>query len=92
VLASLREETPPQLRRRKAAVTHPEIYLHYGEQPRIGLHLPLRYSDQLRALAEAFFDPRGLWRGGDAQGDPPRSRRLLVLPQPQLGSGRPGEA
>jgi SNF2 family DNA or RNA helicase len=66
VLASLREETPPQLRRRKAAVTHPEIYLHYGEQLRIGLHLPPRHSDPLRALAEAFFDPRGLWKGGDA--------------------------
>jgi SNF2 family DNA or RNA helicase len=65
VLASLREETPPQLRRRKAAVTHPEIYLHYGEQLRVGLHLPPRYSDSLRALAEAFFDPRGLWKGGD---------------------------
>jgi SNF2 family DNA or RNA helicase len=65
VLASLREETPPQLRRRKAAVTHPEIYLHYGEQLRIGLHLPPRHSDQLLALNEAFFDPRGLWKGGD---------------------------
>jgi len=66
VLASLRDETPPQLRRRKAAVTHPEVYLNYGEQLRIGLHLPPRHSDQLRALAEAFFDPRGLWKGGDA--------------------------
>jgi len=66
VLASLREETPPQLRRRKAAVTHPEIYLHYGEQLRVGLHLPPRHSDPLHALAEAFFDPRGLWKGGDA--------------------------
>jgi hypothetical protein len=28
VLASLREDTPPQLRRRKAAVTHPEVYLN----------------------------------------------------------------
>jgi superfamily II DNA or RNA helicase len=65
VLASLREETPPQLRRRKAAVTHPEIFLHYGEQLRIGMHLPPRHSDPLRALAEAFFDPRGLWKGGD---------------------------
>jgi SNF2 family DNA or RNA helicase len=64
VLASLREETP-QLRRRKAAVTTPEIYLSYGEQLRIGLHLPPRHSDQLRALAEAFFDPRGLCKGGD---------------------------
>ncbi len=66
MLASLRDETPPQLRRRKAAVTHPEIYLSYGEQLRIGLHLPPRHSDQLRALSEAFFDPLGLWKGGDA--------------------------
>ena len=65
VLASLREDMPPQLRRRKAAVTHPEIYLNYGEQLRVGLHLPPRHSDLLRALAEAFFDPRGLWKGGD---------------------------
>jgi hypothetical protein len=65
VLASLRQETPPQLRRRKAAVTHPEIYLRYGEQLCVGLHLPPRHSDQLRALAEAFFDGRGLWKGGD---------------------------
>jgi superfamily II DNA or RNA helicase len=64
VLASLREETP-QLRRRKAAVITPEIYLSYGEQLRIGLHLPPRHSDPLRALAEAFFDPRGVWKGGD---------------------------
>jgi superfamily II DNA or RNA helicase len=66
VLAALREETPVQLRRRKATVTHPEIYLHYGEQLRIGLHLPPRHSDQLHVLAETFFDPRGLWQGGDA--------------------------
>src|SRR4051794_23932232 len=65
VLAALRDETPPQLRRRKAAVTHPEVYLQYGEQLRLGLHLPPRYSDQLRFLVELFFDPRGLWKGGD---------------------------
>jgi SNF2 family DNA or RNA helicase len=65
VLAALRDETPVQLRRRKAAVTHPEIYLQYGEQLRVGIHLPPRYSDPLRALAEMFFDPRGLWKGGD---------------------------
>jgi superfamily II DNA or RNA helicase len=65
VLAALRDETPIQLRRRKATVTHPEIYLSYGEQLRIGLHLPPRHSDQLARLAEAFFDPRGLWKGGD---------------------------
>ncbi len=65
VLAALREEAPPQLRRRKAAVTHPEIYLQYGEQLRVGLHLPPRYSDMLRALADTFFDLAGKWKGGD---------------------------
>jgi superfamily II DNA or RNA helicase len=65
VLASLRDEAPVQLRRRKAAVTHPEIYLQYGEQLCLGLHLPPRHSDPLRALAETFFDPRGLWKAGD---------------------------
>ncbi|HZY90485.1 MAG TPA: DEAD/DEAH box helicase, partial [Gemmataceae bacterium] len=65
VLTALRDETPVQLRKRKAAVTYPEVYLQYGEQLRVGLHLPPRYSDQLRHMAEMFFDPRGLWKGGD---------------------------
>jgi SNF2 family DNA or RNA helicase len=65
VLAALRDETPPQLRRRKAAVTRPEIYLHYSEQLRVGLHLPPRHSDQLHALAETFFDGQGLWKAED---------------------------
>jgi SNF2 family DNA or RNA helicase len=69
VLAALCDQTPPQLRRKKAAVTHPEVYLHYGEQLRLGLHLPPRYSDPLAALAETFFDARGLWKGGDAYQD-----------------------
>ena len=51
VLAALRAEAPPQLRRKKAAVTHPEIYLQYGEQLRLGIHLPARYSDMLGVLA-----------------------------------------
>src|SRR3954470_24246833 len=37
VLAALRDETPPQLHRRKAAVPHPQIYLRYGGQLRVGL-------------------------------------------------------
>jgi SNF2 family DNA or RNA helicase len=65
VLAALREETPVQLRTRKAAVTHPQVYLNYGEQLLIGLHLPARYSDVLRDLSDQFFDLRGLWKGGD---------------------------
>src|SRR5262249_30037715 len=28
-------------------------------------HLPPRHSDPLAALAETYFDPRGLWQGGD---------------------------
>ena len=63
VLAALREETPAPLRQRKAAVTRPEVFLHYGEQLRPGLHLPPRHSDQLRTLAETFFGPDGLWKG-----------------------------
>ncbi len=66
VLAALRDETPPQVRQRKAAVTHPEIVLQYGEQLRVVLHLPPRHSDQLGALADTFFDPKGVWKGGDA--------------------------
>jgi hypothetical protein len=65
VLAALREETPAQLRTRKAAVTRPEVYLQYGEQLRLGLHLPPRHSDPLRHLAETFFDAKGMWQGGD---------------------------
>src|SRR5262249_48805766 len=65
VLAALRAEIPVQLRQRKAAVTRPEVYLHYGEQLRPGIHLPPRHSDLLRQLAERFFDARGLWKEGD---------------------------
>src|SRR5262245_15682195 len=65
VLAALRDQTPVQLRRRKAAVTHPEIYLNYGEQLGVGIHLPARSSDMLRVLNERFFDLKGLWKGGD---------------------------
>jgi superfamily II DNA or RNA helicase len=63
VLAALREETPERLHHHKAVVTRPEVYLHYGEQLRLGLHLPPRHSDQLRELAECFFDAKGLWKG-----------------------------
>ncbi len=65
VLATLRAEAPAQLRQRKAAVTRPEIALHYGEQLCPVLHLPPRHSDPLKALAERFFAPNGRWKGGD---------------------------
>jgi superfamily II DNA or RNA helicase len=65
VLATLREETPTSLRRRKAAVTRPEVYLRYGEQLAIGLHLPPRHSPKLGELAVTFFGPDGLWKCGN---------------------------
>jgi SNF2 family DNA or RNA helicase len=65
VLASLEDEVPPHVRQRKAAVTRPEIYLHYGEQLTLGLHLPPRHSDALDELAKRFFDEKGLWKTGD---------------------------
>jgi superfamily II DNA or RNA helicase len=65
VLATFKDDALPQLRQRKAAVTRPDLYLQYGEQLRLGLHLPRRHSDQLAGLAETFFDPRGLWQAGD---------------------------
>src|SRR5262245_50005442 len=67
VLAALREQMPEQVRKKKAAVTHPEIYLQYGEQLRIGIHLPPRHSDMLRVLNQTFFDLKGMWKGDDHQ-------------------------
>src|SRR5262249_42019874 len=64
VLAALREATPAALRSRKATVTSPEIFLRYGEQLKVGLHLPPRHSDQLAQLARSFFDEQGLWQEG----------------------------
>lgn len=69
VLTALREEAPAQLRTRKAEVTRPEVYLHYGEQLRVGIHLPSRHSDQLRELAERFFDAKGFWKAAGRYDD-----------------------
>src|SRR6478735_6833113 len=63
VLDDLRDELPPHLRKKKAAVQRPEVYLHYGEQLRLGLHLPPRHSDKLARLAQTYFDDKGLWSG-----------------------------
>ncbi len=62
VLEALREESPGPLRQRKATITRPEIYLRYGEQLQLGLHLPPRRSDQLAELACRFFDKHGVWK------------------------------
>lgn len=65
VLASLEDEVPPHVRQKKAAVTRPEIHLHYGEELALALHLPPRHSDALAELAKQFFDDRGSWKAGD---------------------------
>ena len=63
VLDSLKDDLPPHLQKKKAAATRPEIYLHYGEQLQLGLHLPPRHSDKLARLAQTYFDEKGLWTG-----------------------------
>lgn len=63
VLDDLRDDLPPHLQKKKAAVQRPEVYLHYGEQLRLGLHLPPRHSDRLGRLAQTYFDDKGLWSG-----------------------------
>jgi SNF2 family DNA or RNA helicase len=63
VLDHLKDELPPHLQKKKAAVTRPEIFLHYGEQLRLGIHLPTRHSDKLAGLAATYFDEKGLWSG-----------------------------
>src|SRR5436190_3715979 len=68
VLAILQEKAPAPIRRRKATVVRPEVYLRYGEQLVVGLHLPPRHSPKLGELAATFFDDRGLWKDGDRYG------------------------
>jgi SNF2 family DNA or RNA helicase len=63
VLEDLKEDNPAHVQKKKAAVTRPEIYLHYGEALRLGLHLPPRHTDKLGAFAKKYFDDRGLWSG-----------------------------
>jgi len=63
VLDGLKDELPPNLQKKKAVVTRPEVFLHYGEALRLGLHLPPRHSDKLAKLALRFFDEKGLWSG-----------------------------
>ena len=63
VLEHLKDDLPANLKKKKATITRPEIYLHYGEQLQLGVHLPPRHSDKLAQLAKRFFDDRGLWSG-----------------------------
>src|SRR5436305_617150 len=63
VLEHLKDELPAHLQKKKATFTRPEVYLHYGDQLRLGLHLPPRHSDKLDQLAKRFFDEKCLWSG-----------------------------
>ncbi len=63
ILDQLKDELPPNLQKKKAAVTRPEIFLHYGEHLQLGVHLPPRHSDKLAKLALTYFDDKGLWSG-----------------------------
>ncbi len=63
VLDHLKDELPAHLQKKKATVVRPEVYLHYGDALRLGLHLPPRHSDKLGVLARRFFDEKGLWSG-----------------------------
>lgn len=63
VLEELKDDLPAHLQKKKATFTRPEIYLHYGDPLRVGIHLPARHSDKLAQLAKRFFDSKGLWNG-----------------------------
>jgi superfamily II DNA or RNA helicase len=63
VLEHLKDDLPAHLQKKKATFTRPEVYLHYGDQLRLGLHLPPRHSDKLAQLAKRFFDEKCLWSG-----------------------------
>ena len=70
VLENLQHEAPETLKRRKAAVTRPEIVLDYGAaQLRLKVQLPPRHSDPLDALARGFFDSTGFWTGAHGYED-----------------------
>src|SRR5215218_6351909 len=63
VLDKLQADGEP-VKRRKAAVTRPEVTLDYSAaQLRLRLQLPPRHSDPLGQLAKKFFDDAGFWNG-----------------------------
>ncbi len=63
ILETLKDELPPHLQKKKAIISRPEMFLHYGEQVQLGIHLPARCSDKLTHLKLAYFDEKGLWTG-----------------------------
>ncbi len=49
VLDTLKDDIPPHLQKKKAEIKRPEIFLYYGEQLQLGIHLPgapLRQAQQ----------------------------------------------
>ena len=69
VLGRLQADGEP-IKRRKAAVTRPELTLDYGAaQLRLRLQLPPRHSDALDALSKKFFDESGYWAGRHGYAD-----------------------
>lgn len=63
VLDHLKDDLPAHVQKKKATVVRPEVYLHYGDPMRLGLHLPPRHSDKLATLARRYFDDKCLWSG-----------------------------
>jgi SNF2 family DNA or RNA helicase len=63
VQENLKGNQPAHVQRKKAPITVPELYLHYGETLELGLHVPPRHTDQLGKLAKRYFNERGLWSG-----------------------------
>src|SRR5258708_4228999 len=55
VLETLKADLPPHLQKKKAVISRPELFLHYGERLLLGLHLPPRHSDKLAKLAGMYF-------------------------------------
>ena len=56
VLDTLKDDIPAHLQKKKAEINRPEIFLYYGEQLQLGIHLPSRHSDKLGKLAQTYFD------------------------------------
>ncbi|OWK44357.1 DEAD/DEAH box helicase [Fimbriiglobus ruber] len=63
VLENLKDDLPAHLQKKKATITRPEVYLHYGDTLQLALHLPQRHSDKLGQLAKRFFDEKWRWSG-----------------------------
>ena len=59
VLETLRQKDGKLPRRKKAKITHPEIFIRYEGRSRLAMQLPERPSDKSIILFEKFFHPNG---------------------------------